>query len=72
MESKKSKVAIDIFNHLDKSGFDISTPVKKAGWKRVFARADVYSHPTNTLEAIKAMFDYAGEKMKDKDDKDLL
>ena len=71
MESK-SFVASKVKGYLEKESLDISSDVKKAGFKRLYSGLGCYGNPASTLEAIKALFDYAGDKMKDEDDKALL
>lgn len=71
MESK-SYVASKVADYVDNNGLDISTEVKKAGYKRLFSQTGCYGDPRNTLDAIKALFDATGDKMKDEGDKALL
>ena len=64
MESK-SAVASRVKGYLEKETLDISSDVKKAGFKRLYSSLGCYGNPSNSLDAIKALFDYAGDHMKD-------
>ncbi len=69
MESKWGGVSSRVAGYLEKEGMDISTEPKKAGFKRLYSQTGCYGNPRNSLDAIKALFDFTASKMKDEEDK---